>query len=218
MGKLFSEEHKAKISASLKGRQLSEKHKERISASIKEFWSEPENQKRLRQAQRVAHRERGAPSPETKAKISAAMRAYFSDLRNRTRHCAIMKAYFTDPYNQNKINEWVRKSRQATCIKPTSAEQKLVDILEQNWPGEWKYVGDGQVIIGGCCPDFINTNGKKQIIEVFGTYWHDLFDVAKKKEHYRQYGFDTLVIWEDELADEEATLKKVKTFARKRGS
>ncbi|GAJ10777.1 unnamed protein product, partial [marine sediment metagenome] len=82
----------------------------------------------------------------------------------------------------------------------------------------WKYVGDGQVILGGFCPDFINTNGKKQVIELFGTYWHDVFDIARKKDHYRQYGFDTLVIWSDELADEEATVKRIKTFARKRGS
>lgn len=126
-----------------------------------------------------------------------------------------------------EIRELVKKMRNSPefisamwegfARRPNKPEQHLIDLMEtNNLP--YKYVGDGQFILGGKCPDFINVNGKKQVIELFGSYWHDIFDIAEKNDHYRQYGFDTLVIWQDELADEEATVKKIKTFARKRGS
>lgn len=101
------------------------------------------------------------------------------------------------------------------CTKPTKPEGILIRLIEEHHL-PFKYVGDGQVVLGGKCPDFININGKKQVIEMFGTYWHPIFDVARKKEHYCQYGFDTLVIWEDELKNEETTLKKIQRFARKK--
>jgi len=78
----------------------------------------------------------------------------------------------------------------------------------------FKYVGDGKVWLGKCNPDFINYNGKKQVIEVFGVYWHPIFDVAQRMEAFRQYGFNTLIIWQDELVNERLVLKKLKKFAR----
>jgi len=97
-------------------------------------------------------------------------------------------------------------------LKPNQSEQFLIDLFkEHNLP--FKYVGDGQVALGGKYPDFINTDGKKQLIEFFGIYWHPLFDIAKRTEHFRQYGFSLLVIWEDELDNPKRLLMKVKKFA-----
>ncbi|GAG86724.1 unnamed protein product, partial [marine sediment metagenome] len=61
-------------------------------------------------------------------------------------------------------------------------------------------------------PDFINIDGKKQIIELFGTYWHNVFDIAKVTNIYKQYGFNTLVIWEDELSNENRVVAKIHQF------
>lgn len=113
---------------------------------------------------------------------------------------------------------WIKRSLPNPGIyftKPTKPERILIHLIKaNNLP--YKYVGNGQFILGGKCPDFINVDGEKQVIEVFGTYWHALFDVARKKEHYRQYGFSLLVIWEDELKNEETTLRKIQGFARKK--
>jgi G:T-mismatch repair DNA endonuclease (very short patch repair protein) len=38
--------------------------------------------------------------------------------------------------------------------------------------------------------------------------------MAKKKEHYKQYGFDCLIIWEDELKDIDKVVTKIKRFTR----
>uniref|UniRef100_A0A6M3KKP2 DUF559 domain-containing protein n=1 Tax=viral metagenome TaxID=1070528 RepID=A0A6M3KKP2_9ZZZZ len=98
-------------------------------------------------------------------------------------------------------------------ISPNKPEIALIDLLaENNLP--FKYVGNGEVWLGNRNPDFINTNGKKQVIELFGIYWHPVFDVAKKQEHYRQYGFQSLVIWEDELEKPEKVLAKIRHFVR----
>jgi len=79
----------------------------------------------------------------------------------------------------------------------------------------YKYVGDGQIWIGHHNPDFINTNHRKQVIEVFGSYWHPLFDEAKLREYYKQYGFDCLVIWDDQLKNIPKVSRTLKHYARK---
>jgi len=96
--------------------------------------------------------------------------------------------------------------------RPTNIEIRLTNILNRRFPGEWKYVGNGQFVIGGKFPDFINVNGKKQVIELFGNYWHNALDSARKEYHYSQYGFSCLVIWEDELDNVGALIRKVRRF------
>lgn len=58
-------------------------------------------------------------------------------------------------------------------------------------------------------PDFVNVNGQKKILEVFGDYWHNLegrVEKDKKKiKIYKKYGYDCLVIWEHELKNNNLT-------------
>lgn len=97
--------------------------------------------------------------------------------------------------------------------RPTNPERKVIRIcLSHNLP--YKYVGDGQVWLGNRNPDFINVNGEKQVIEVFGTYFHHLFDGANRIEHYRKYGFSCLIIWGDELSNMQRVTKKLLNFAK----
>jgi len=114
--------------------------------------------------------------------------------------------------------DFVMKQMRARQIRPNKVELKLKQILGKYFPDEWKYVGDGQVILGGKCPDFINTDGSKQLIELFGVWWHSLFDIAKRTEHFKQYGFSLLVIWDDELDNEEKIITKVKKFMRRKNA
>ena len=96
---------------------------------------------------------------------------------------------------------------------PNNPESVLINLFcENNLP--FRYVRNGEVWLGNRNPDFINTNGKKQVIELLGTYWHPLFDGAFRTEHYKQYGFDCLIIWEDELKDIAQVAKRVKGFVR----
>lgn len=100
--------------------------------------------------------------------------------------------------------EFVKKWAKAKNIKPNKSEIELLNILNRLFPNEYKYCGDFNIIIGGKCPDFINCNGKKKLIELYGDYWHkdEKNDDGKSRiDYFKQYGYDTLIIWEHELED-----------------
>lgn len=93
---------------------------------------------------------------------------------------------------------------------------------------DFQYTGDGTLWIGKTGkkqlnPDFIEANGKKICVEVFGDYWHSpLLNRSMKegsmlnyrKSHYQRYKWYPIFIWESDLlrSDAEAfvlnTLKK----------
>lgn len=105
--------------------------------------------------------------------------------------------------------ERMRKSRNA---KPNKSEIKLNDILDEMYPGEWKFTGDFSFIINGKNPDFVNCNGKKLIIELFGEYWHQGETQEDRAKCFSPFGYRTLVIWWKELQDKELTINKIRGF------
>lgn len=94
--------------------------------------------------------------------------------------------------------------------KPTSPEKRVDQILHSTFPGEWRYVGNGKFVVGGKIPDFVNINGHKAVIEVFGRYWHKRTDAATRTRHFKRYGFKTLCVWED--ISEQDFMRKVRDF------
>ena len=113
------------------------------------------------------------------------------------------------------VKRWAEGMKQATHRKPNFSELQLQCVLDKHFPGEWKYVGDDQVRFGTRNPDFINVNGKKLVIEMFGVYWHDpdLFPNRPSEDeliaHYKSYGLDCVVIWEYDVYDEEEVVERV---------
>lgn len=102
------------------------------------------------------------------------------------------------------------KAKQLKGRKLNKLESKVNNILQKYFPYEWKYTGNGGVIISGLCPDFMNCNGKKKIIEVFGDRFHDPSKTFLKKVPWKQqefgrtaifsqFGYDTLVLWQSEI-------------------
>jgi len=82
--------------------------------------------------------------------------------------------------------------------------------------GEYKYVGDYKINIERYSPDFINVNGQKKIIELYGNYWHNLpgykLRDRRRLETYRKYGYQTLIVWENELTNTEILKRKIINF------
>ncbi len=97
-------------------------------------------------------------------------------------------------------------------VKPNKAELKLNDFLQQLLPNEYKYVGDGEFILAGKCPDFVNINGQKKIIELYGNYWHKGETGKERIALFRQYGYETLIVWGSELKDEEELINRILGF------
>ncbi len=82
------------------------------------------------------------------------------------------------------------------------------------------------MIIGGRCPDFISTNGYKKIIEMHGRAYHDpnsrmgkVIKIPYRRtekgtiEHYAKHGYETLVIWDNELKNPNQVIDKITNFS-----
>lgn len=113
--------------------------------------------------------------------------------------------------------EMMRRMMLANCVSPNRPETSVLKVLEELYPNEWKFTGDGQVIIDGLNPDFVNTNGKKLIIEVFGDYWHRQgikpYRINEGRvDVYARYGYRTLIIWERETKNVETLRRRIQEF------
>lgn len=113
-----------------------------------------------------------------------------------------------------KTKKWVRKQHDSRKLRPNKPEKELFAILNCLYPGEWKYTGDFSLVINGKCPDFINCNGQKKIIELFGDYWHRGDDPKDRTAVFEPFGYSTLVIWERELKNANKVIFRIHKFMR----
>lgn len=165
--------------------------------------------------------------PEVNKKKSDSLKGYrefrFRNYGNRGR-----KPGFTcTPEHIEKVRQaakerWQVPEKRDRMIKafldmrsPNQHEIVIQEILDKLYPNEWKFVGNGMVIINGLNPDFVNINGKKMIIEYFGRPWHKPQDEKFKIKMYAEFGWKTLIIWSDEFGSrvkEEVIKEKVDEF------
>ena len=122
-------------------------------------------------------------------------------------HGLIMHEKWQDP-------EYVKKVTDSWSKKPTIPEKDIDDIVQLIIPNEYKYNGNFElgITIGGKVPDFVNVNGKKKAIDLFGDYWHEGEDPQIRIDLFKKYGWDLLVIWEHELKDKDAVIQKILKF------
>lgn len=115
--------------------------------------------------------------------------------RSRTR---IEKGLSKGDKNPMKRVEVIKKWAKSNNLKPNKKEAILFDIINEYFPNRFNLNVTGGVIIGNKIPDFINVN-KKEIIELFGNYWHRGENSQDKIDFFSRFGYKTLVIWEREL-------------------
>lgn len=130
---------------------------------------------------------------------------------NRTKFCSrsCITKYYPNPMLGKKHSEKTkalfrkqRKNRDFSYLNTienmkkrmksygqTKLEKKLEDWLkEANL--DYKYTGDGEVFLGRCCPDYMDTNGKKILIEL-SPYSKR---TSNKIKFYKTLGFETILI------------------------
>jgi G:T-mismatch repair DNA endonuclease (very short patch repair protein)/DNA-binding TFAR19-related protein (PDSD5 family) len=174
----------------------------------------PEAIERVRQVHLGRHH-----SPETVEKIRRANCT--PEARERTRRANLGKVRTPEQV------ERIRKGAERRCEDPkylknwhksnqskTRPERRLDNLLQSLYPNEFKYNGryDCGISIGRLIPDFVNVNGKKQVIDVHGSYWHEGEDVKDRQERYAKYGYSSLIIWDYELKDERAVIQRIVEF------
>lgn len=103
---------------------------------------------------------------------------------------------------------WAKRER----LAPNKAELYLFDIITEVAPNEYRMNMAGDFILNRKIPDFVNVNGQKKIIELYGEHVHPVSDEAERKEEFLKFGFDTLIVWHRELRDRQLVLQKIKDF------
>lgn len=193
-------EVRAYLSKVNSGRQQSEESKEKKSIAMLKLWADPEYKEETRKRMLGLHHSNMLGNTNALG--------YRHTKEAKIRMAALSLEKWQNP-------DFVAKIMKVRGVRPNRPEQFLIAFFRTH-SLPFKYVGDGQVILGGKCPDFINIDGKKQLIELFGTYWHEPSEVATKAKHFQQFGFELLVVWEDELDNQGKLLKKVKQFIRRK--
>lgn len=200
---------KVRLAFNHKGTRLTEEHKHKIAEGVKKY------------CRIYTHHLKGkSPSIEAIQKmIATRKRLYITDPTYRAKVIArtrkMQKASdisWADPVKRQKRVEAVLK---ASWRRPTLIEERIINII-QNHQLPYRYVGDGQVIIGGKNPDFINCNGDKKLIDVFGDYWHHggMQEEQERIRFFAEYGFQDLIIWAHQIKhmDDEQIASLVKDF------
>lgn len=199
-GKIHTKEAKGKMSLARLGKHPSPETREKMSRINKARFADPKNcpmygkhaTQKTRRKMALAHQGR-IPSSETRQKMSTAR-----------------KLLWQDPEYRAKVVPACLKSR-----RPTDLEARLIALIDK-YSLPYKYTGDGSFTIGNLNPDFVNVNGEKIAIEVFGGHWHQnrrepLRTEEARRKILREYGWELIVIWGNELKSlpEEVILEKI---------
>jgi len=177
---------------------LTEEHKEKISKTEMEYYRTHTSSKKGKPA-----------SKEAILKTAVANKLLFAtDLEFRRKRFESLEkcwkardASWADPVKRRKRVEAIcRASVKASRKRPTKIEERIINIIAKHHL-PYKYVGDGNFILDGKNPDFINVNGEKKLLDIFGDYWHrgGLEEAQQRSMCFAEYGFKDLVIWESEL-------------------
>ena len=225
---------KKKISESLKGRLKSDNHKRKLSASHTGL-----KQSKETIMKRIEHIKGKQRPEEVKRKISESNtgKKRSEETIQKLSESHAGKCLGEKNHNFGKMqtakakkqqsegmkarwqsSAYVKKQMKSRGVRPNKPELHLQSLLNELYPNDFKYVGDGEVIIAGKCPDFININGKKQIIELYGDYWHRGEKEEDRIKIFEPYGYKTLIIWERELEDINRLKHKIKEFNKASGN
>lgn len=197
------------------GKKLTPEHIEHIAQGVKKRYLDPELRKRLSISLTEWNKD-----PRVRERKRQAMLGRKQTEAEKHKRSETHKKLWQDP-------EFVKRSMLAFQKKPTNPEKKLEAILNDHFP-EFKYNGDGGlgVTLGGLTPDFVNINGKKDVIEVFGDYYHSPEFLGNRWQSselgkimiYNSLGWKCLVIWEHELKalPEREIVKKITNFSKRR--
>jgi len=193
-----------------KGRHLPLKIRNRVSEVQRERLSDPRNHYLFGKH----------PSLKTLEKMSKASEGSNNSMFGRTGSSSPWWGRFHSPETLEKMSQrsselW-KDPKYAKSVfahrSPNNKELECFGIIDSTVPKDFKFVGNGQVTFGGKCPDFMNVNGKKLLIEFNGEYWHKGENTRTRARHFAKYGYRTLFIWQRELKNPEKLKRKILKF------
>jgi len=195
-----------KISLALKGKPFSEEHKANLRGP-----KSPEHRAKTGLAQSLAL----ARKPKSENNFAKWTKEHgFWNTGKKSPEASIRHRAWWASLTPNQRAEQVLKIFRGSARRPTRPEVLLDELIEKACPKEYIYTGDGMVIVCGLSPDFLNINGQKKVVELFGNHWHEEDEEEARIKKFKDFGFDCLVIWESDLKDPETVMEKVRNFNR----
>lgn len=197
------------------GRRASQESIERNRAAAKERWKDPEWQLLMSKIGKKRWED-----PSYRQRQSEVHKEKWKDPQYREKQVRIAKRLWSNPeYREARIRAIFKGLSKRGLNKK---ELELLDFF-QEYSFPYNFVGDGSVLLGGKNPDFINTDGQKKLIELYGDHWHrnEKFENGgdngrARKAIFQEFGFQTLIVWEHELIDKATLLKKVRVFHKEK--
>ena len=208
----------------MKNKKLSCKRRKQLSKFFTEKWKDKNFKKT-----RINNLLRGKNHPNFKHGKSS-KKHYCIDCNKeiswrakRCKSCANKISSIKRWQNKKYKEKTLKSMLKSSFVKPNKKEKLLNKLLNRLLPNEYKLNVKGNIIIlANKVPDFVNINGQKKIIELFGDYWHsDKFikkhgkyeDTEKGRiKYFKKYGYKTLIIWEKELKDLKIIKNKILEF------
>lgn len=201
----------------------------KISKHRKAYCATPKGKEWLKETIELAH------TPEATRKWNESYAKYIATPKGRentrkwiesihtpeanAKRAKIRKEQWADPNSIYNSEEYQTKLLEGMHRKPTNLEIKFNDFLQEHFPNKWKYTGDYSFWIrtNGHYrnPDYRKVNSslnEKQVIELFGDYWHQNDNPQDLVDAYADAGWECLVIWEHELNDETTVTEKIRNF------
>jgi very-short-patch-repair endonuclease len=192
-----------------RGKHLSSETCKKIGAANKGRIRSPEENKKRGDSNRGKHHSPEACKKQGDAKRGDKNPSKRPEVRENLR--VKTKQLWQDP-------EFVQKQMNSRHVAQNKTEKSLQSLIDQITTG-FQFTGDGQKIIAGKCPDFVNEK-RKLIIELFGDYWHSqkMTGIPEKQHEqeriklFESAGYKTLMIWEHELNDVQKLLQRLNNF------
>lgn len=150
---------------------------------------------------------------ETRKKISDAKKGKKVTEKTRKKQSAAASIRLQRPGERERMRK-IRKHRKFPTHH-TKPERIFEQICKKN-NLPFKYTGDGSFWIGkdpSVNPDFVECNGKKIAVEIFGDYWHSPLlnhklkedrTLSHRKKILKKYGWKLIVFWESDLKRKDA--------------
>lgn len=168
---------------------------------------------------------------ETREKVSKALKDLVRSEESKKRY-SISKMGEKNPMKRKEVSmlanskeNYDRRRRNGFGIVKnniTNPELTLMNFLNREFPYMFDFIGNTTENINGYIPDFI-CREKNKLIELFGCYWHSCNECKKtsnrnirekniddiRMRKFQEKGFETLVIWEHELKNENKLREKI---------
>lgn len=172
--------YKERWSKSNKARFTPEYRKE-VSERVKELWKDPE----YREKQHSGYM-KGLESPY---RCHGGSELTDEELEDRSRRRI-------EAWKNNK--SFQEKMARSSFRRQRESEIDFADLLEELFPGAWKFVGNGDLVIDGKCPDFVDNYSGRILLELFEN-WHPVYDEPLRKSHFNSQGYCTWIVWAEEM-------------------